>query len=541
MPDNSRPEDDDLDLTPEEIEKLIKLIPKTSTPRTKSTDGIYQPIPPTDEQLDSLMRDMGFESAAPVSVQLEKHYAKRDAKRTVPFPPEEAQDEILDDFEAMSGMVEPTQDNVARVFEIRHRDGLRFCHAWGKWLQWDKARWKPESTDLAFHFSRLIARRINKTGRADAAKSSFARGVESFARASRTFATEPKQWDSETWLLNTPGGTVDLRTGRMGIHVQGDHITKCCAVAPKPGPRPAFDRFLRDITLEDDALIAYLQRALGACLSGAIQDCFMLVWIGTGRNGKNTLGDLVQWILGDYAKVIPTETLMAHKNGPQHPTDMANLRGLRLAISSEVEEGSYFNESRIKSLTGDAEISARFMRQDYFEFTRTHKHLVYGNHRPMLRVVDTAIKKRLHLVPFKADFSDDSVCDPLMPQKLKAEAPQVLHWLIEGHALWLEDGTLKKCSAVEAETAAYFEAQSTPEMWITECCEMYPDARCQASVLYKNFSAWKQERGEGVISQTRWGEFMSARFSKIKSHGYAMYEGVNVLASHTENETKWHQ
>jgi putative DNA primase/helicase len=323
-----------------------------------------------------------------------------------------------------------------------------------------------------------------------------------------------------------PGGTYELDTGEIHAHRKEDHITKVSQVTAVEGEHPIFDMFLKDITLNDEGLVEYLQRALGACLSGAIQDNFLLFWYGTGQNGKNTFGDLVTWILGDYAKVIPIDTLISSKN-PPHSTILANLRGLRLAVCSEVSEGSYWDESRVKSLTGDTEISARFMRQDFFEFPRTHKHLVYGNHRPMLRIVDPGMKSRLHIVPFKAYFPPDAR-DPLMRQKLEAEAPAILHWLIQGHMKWLEDGYLKKCSAVQAETDSYFEAQSTNEAWLEDCCVEGDGRKANAKDLYQNFKQWKEARGEGVISQNRWGEWMSQRFEKHRTGAGYVYERIDV-------------
>jgi putative DNA primase/helicase len=133
----------------------------------------------------------------------------------------------------------------------------------------------------------------------------------------------------------------------MRAHQPTDYITKVTNVSPAGGPMPVFEKFMQAITCGDRDLIEYHQRSLGACLSGAASDHWLIFWIGTGANGKNTLADLIVWILGDYAKVIPTETLMAAKN-VGHPTDLANLRGARLAVCSEVPEGAFWNESRIK-------------------------------------------------------------------------------------------------------------------------------------------------------------------------------------------------
>lgn len=259
-----------------------------------------------------------------------------------------------------------------------------------------------------------------------------------------------------------------------------------------------------------------------------------MFWIGAGRNGKNTLGDLIDYILGDYSKVIPTETLMSTKT-QAHPTEIANLRGVRLAMSSEVAEGAYWNESRIKSLTGDTTISARFMRGDFFEFPRTHKHVIYGNHRPQLRVVDDAIRARMHVVPFRATFSDElGNRDPLLPEKLRAEAPQILSWLIDGHKQWVEAGfALEPCDAVQRETKDYLDTQSTPSLWIAERCDVIEnDDRPtkdlpKASVLYKDYAMFKEARGENAPSMTRWGEWMATRYQRVESNG-VRYRGIRL-------------
>lgn len=432
--------------------------------------------------------------------------------------------------DALAQLTLPTEDAVALLFERAYADRMRYCKAWGIWLSWVGHYWAPEKTGLALDHARTIARLVNVQEEKSAAKASFARGVETLASVARGFATETSQWDQDHHRLATPDGTVDLRACTITPPSQLHYITKACRVSPAAGARPVFDRFMRDICLEDQALIDYHQRALGSTLSGALTDHWILFWIGSGRNGKNTLGDLIAWILGDYAKTISSDTLMSSMSGAKHPTDLASLRGVRLAIASEVAEGAYWDDARIKSLTGDETISARFMRQDYFEFRRTHKHLIFGNNRPMLRVVDDALKARLHVVPFKANFSGDAG-DPDMPNKLRAEAPQILQWLIDGHELWAEEGTLRRCTAVQEETDRYFDSQSTPDLWIEECCirDLPGEVphETESTALYASFKAWKDARGEKGMSKTRWGEWMAPRFTKHKNN-IMFYEGLRL-------------
>jgi putative DNA primase/helicase len=241
-------------------------------------------------------------------------------------------------------------------------------------------------------------------------------------------------------------------------------------------------------------------------------------------------------LLGDYAKKIAVQTLMTDAHGSRHPTEIANLRGLRLAVSSEIGEGEHWDEARVKELTGDTELSARLMRQDFFEFKRGHKHLVYGNHRPMLRIVDPALAARLHIVPFEAVFDDElGNLDPLMPKKLRAEAPAIMSWLIEGHTKWRADGTLRRCARVENSTRDYLESQSTLDQWIeARCCIVADDGRAgrdwqKASALYADFAEWKRDRGEHPLSQTRWGEWIEKRFRRVKADGIR-YVGVYLRA-----------
>lgn len=424
----------------------------------------------------------------------------------------------------------PTQDNVALVFTRRHAGGLLYAHSFGCWFEWDGMRWRREITDKAFDFARELARKVNREGKASISSASFCNGVEAFARADRAFAVVGTEFDTDNYLLNTPAGTFDLRTNTLRPHNPDDRITHCTAVAPSPEGGARFRQFLQEVTGGDDELASFIKVSLGACLSGAIESHWLLFWTGAGRNGKNTLGDLVMFVMGDYARKIPAATLMA-KGRDEHPTELASLKGVRLASSSEVSDGDHWHEARINELTGDTEISARYMRGDFFEFRRTHKHLIYGNHRPQLRSVTPAIKARIKIVPFGQCFIGRE--DPLLPERLRQEAPYVLNWLIEGHAEWVRLGRkLPDCQAVARESESYFAEQSTVDMWIAERLQVIdPDNRpayqCpKSSELYRDYSIWKKERGEVPVSQTRWADSMR-RFARIQSNG-VRYRGAGL-------------
>ena len=261
----------------------------------------------------------------------------------------------------------PTEDKVALMFAHKHEGKLIYSHQHATWFKWQGTHWLKEETMLAQEYVRKLSRQLNSKGLTNLGRSGFIKGVESLAKGDRRLAVHGGELDNERYLLNTPDGTINLDgVATVSNHDPKDLITKVTSVGPSNAGGEVFAKFLDEITLGDEELQGFLQRALGSILSGAVEEHWIMFWIGEGRNGKNTLGDVIASILGQYAKQVPSSTLLSKKNDA-HPTELANLQGVRLAISSEIPEGSFMNEARVKELTGDARISARYMRQNFFE------------------------------------------------------------------------------------------------------------------------------------------------------------------------------
>jgi putative DNA primase/helicase len=245
------------------------------------------------------------------------------------------------------------------------------------------------------------------------------------------------QWDGDSWLINTPAGVVDLRTGQTRPHKLENYITKITAVAPG-GAAPRWREFLKRVTDGNEELIDYLQRMTGYCLTGSTQEHALFFLYGTGANGKSTFLNAITESMGDYHRTAPIETFTA-SNNDRHPTDLAGLRGARLVTANKTEEGRRWAESRIKTLTGGDKISARFMRQDFFEYIPQFKLIIAGNHKPGLRSVDEAIRRRFNLIPFTVTIPPEQR-DENLGEKLKAELPGILAWMIQGCLDWQERG-----------------------------------------------------------------------------------------------------
>ncbi len=213
--------------------------------------------------------------------------------------------------------------------------------------------------------------------------------VERLARADRRHAATVDQWDCDPWVRNTPGGIVDLRTGVTRPAKRDDYATKITAVAAG-GECLQWRAFLSRITNGNKDLQDYLQRICGYALTGITKQHDLHFLYGTGFNGKSTFLETIAGLMGGYAKTAPIETFMA-SFGDRHPTEIAWLQAARLVISVEPDEGKQLNLSKIKLVTGGDRIAARYMRQDFFEYTPQFKLFMAGNHKPGLSSVNEAI------------------------------------------------------------------------------------------------------------------------------------------------------
>ena len=399
-----------------------------------------------------------------------------------------------------------TDEALALQFADTHVDKLRYVAAWARWLHFDGQRWRFDDTLLVFDLARKICRgaaaECNKPKiAATLASAKTVAAVERLARADRRLAASIDQWDADKWLLNTPGGVVDLRTGRLEPHRPHQYLTKIVAVASDAScPTPLWMNFIDRITGGDTQLGAFLARVLGYALTGTTDEHAIFFNYGTGANGKSVLTRTAAGIFGAYHVTAPIETFTASKND-RHPTDLASLRGARLVTATETEEGRRWAESRIKTLSGGDKIAARFMRQDFFEYEPQFKLLIAGNHKPALRAVDEAIRRRFHLIPFTVTIPPDER-DPELTERLRSEWPGILNWIIEGCLEWQARG-LDPPEAVRAATAAYLDSEDAIAVWIDECGERDPSAWESSANLFASWKTWAEKAGEYVGSQKR--------------------------------------
>ncbi|HZL60315.1 MAG TPA: phage/plasmid primase, P4 family [Stellaceae bacterium] len=445
--------------------------------------------------------------------------------------------ELLRDYQPKPDFqAPPTSDEaLALTYAERYAGTLRYVAAWARWLKFDGGRWQFEDTLAAFDLARAICREAaagcNKPGQArKLADARSVAAVERLARSDRRLAARVDQWDADPWLLNTPAGSVDLRSGRLRPHRVEDYLTKATAVVPA-GDCPRWLEFLQRITDGDDELELFLQRVAGYCLTGATSEHALFFGHGTGANGKSVFVNTLAGVMGDYATTAAMETFTASKSD-RHPTDLAGLRGARLVTATETEEGRRWAEARIKTLTGGDKVSARFMRQDFFEFVPQFKLLIVGNHKPGLRGVDEAIRRRMNLIPFAVTIPE-AERDEGLSDKLRAEWPGILRWMVDGCADWQRDG-LEKPEAVKRATESYLAAEDALALWLAECCTTKPNDTAMSAALFKSWSRWATAAGEFVSSQKRFSQAIEDRgFIKTPMRAGAQFQGIAIIPEPT--------
>lgn len=345
--------------------------------------------------------------------------------------------------------------------------------------------------------------------------------VENLARANPCSLSRPEQWDADDMLLGTPGGTVDLRTGELRRAQRQDYITKCTSVAPAaPEKQPeAWLKFLAEVFSNDPDMPRFIQRLAGYALTGSTQEHRLFLFHGSGRNGKGTLLNTLEYIMGDYAKGVPTSALLETR-GTQHASPIARLRGARLVRGAELPVGQTWNESLVKQLTGGDTITANLMRQDSFEFTPKFTLIIDGNTKPRIRTTDVAMKARMTLVPFTASFVGRE--DRGLPDRLKAEAGAILRWMIDGAVAWHREG-LGIPAAVEAASTAYLAAEDVLADFIADEITQDLGAKVTVKELYQRYLEWCDQERSKPMSKRALSDAMGER-------GYDRANGAQNVA-----------
>jgi P4 family phage/plasmid primase-like protien len=414
----------------------------------------------------------------------------------------------------------------AERFIAMHGEHVRWSPTQKSWLVYDGAHWACDGLGYVTKLAHLTARSIHE----DAAHEpdlSKQKGIARFAVTSQNenringmlsqakpyLAVSMDDLDSDPWLFNCLGGTLDLRTGRLTPHNPADLITRLAPVGYDPeADCPRFERFLKE-TLVDDAVISFIKRFAGYSLTGSTRERAFAILYGFGKNGKTTLIELLQDAIGDYATNTDVETILIKNRSPGASNDVAALKGARFVSAAEVEQNRGLAESKVKQLTGSDTVTARFLFREFFDYRPEFKLWLSTNNKPLIKGTDDAIWDRVRLVPFTQRFEGDQA-DLKLPEKLRQELPGILAWLVQGCLEWQQHG-LGEPEGVRAATAQYRQEMDTLAAFLDERCVVRSGLTAPATPLYKQYQLWCDDAGEKPETQKTFGMRLSERgFSK---------------------------
>jgi putative DNA primase/helicase len=430
--------------------------------------------------------------------------------------------------------------NAERLVD-RHGANLRYCHPWGKWLIYDGTRWHVDDRGAVVRLAKDAARSIfeeakeapsdavaNQLGKwaSSSLSESKLRAMISLAQSEPGIPVLPDELDASPDLLNVLNGTIDLRSGKLREHRREDLITRVAPLEYDPDANaPAWETFLQRV-LPGEELRAFVQRAVGYSATGHTSEQCMFINHGGGANGKSTFQEALSAALGDYAMRTPTEMLLARRSDGV-PNDVARLKGARFVSASETEEGRRLAESRIKDLTGQDTITARFMKAEWFDFAPTHKLWLSTNHKPEIRGTDAAIWRRIRLVPWTVSIPPAQQ-DKKLPEKLRSELPTILAWVVRGCLQWRRKG-LQAPEEVRQATGNYRSEMDVLAAFLEEYCILRSDAMAFARNLYIAYKEWCEANGEPVEKQRRFGMRLTERgLRRQKVGGVYRWYGIGL-------------
>ena len=209
------------------------------------------------------------------------------------------------------------------------------------------------------------------------------------------------------------------------------------------------------------------------------------------------------------------------------PNDIAQLRGLRLVIASEPEQGRRLAESKLKQLTGMGTLQARFLHREYFEFDPTFKIFIDGNHKPEIRGTENAIWNRTKLIPFSVSIPENEI-DKTLLGKLKNEAPGILAWTVRGCLDWQRQGKLGEPDSVRKATSSYRDEMDVFADFLEECCALGAGGKSTSEKLYVAYKQWCSQRKENPLSKKAFGSRLKERGlepAKLGS-GQRIWQGI---------------
>lgn len=443
-------------------------------------------------------------------------------------------------------------------FVRRYGRDILYCHPQRTWYIWDGCRWSRDEEGKIKALAKNTVRYIGDEAgliEGESERSALYRWAASSQNHTRIsgliFLTEssvpvlPEQLDSKNNLFNCQNGTLDLTSLYFRAHNREDRCSKISGVRYDPDARcPIWEDHLKLVFGNDESFIQDFQTMAGYSLLADNPEQILFILHGSGKNGKSVTVSTLAGVMGEYASNMAAESLMIKKNSDGPRSDLVKLAGARLITASESDSSHRLSESLIKSLTGGDTITARTLYQTEREYNIGGKIWLSTNHKPIIKGTDLAIWRRLWLIPFEVTIPEDQR-DLNIQEKLSAEGPGILNWMIQGLKRYRENGgRLRMPEQVRLATLSYQTDSDIIGQFITDLCilDLRPDSIISRAALFEQYTAWCKETGEGPTSHRVFNERLQEKgvISKMVK-GTRFWIGIRnkSTAEIQQDETIW--
>lgn len=355
--------------------------------------------------------------------------------------------------------------------------------------------------------------------------------IVSALQAAKPFLlAQPNDLDSDEFLLNCHDGTYDLNTANRRDFAPGDLITKICNTSPSDEGKEQWEDFLDTIFLGDVELIEYVQKICGLGAIGKVYMEAIIISYGGGANGKSTFWNTIAWALGSYAGGISADALTVGCRRNVKP-EIAEVKGQRLLIAAELEEGMRLSTSTIKQLCSTDKIKGEKKYKSPFDFVPSHTLVLYTNHLPKVGAMDRGIWRRLIVIPFNAIISGDSDIKNYATYLQKYAGQYVLKWIIEGARKAIKENYhFKRPKCVEDAINKYRSDNDWLTHFLDECCEVGDGLREKSGAFYSSYRAYCARNGDFTRSTTEFYNALEQRdFTRIKKKDGNFILGVRLV------------
>jgi P4 family phage/plasmid primase-like protien len=429
-----------------------------------------------------------------------------------------------------------TETGNAVMLAAQYSTSNRYVPEINKWIHWNGVGWLVDPDTAAIDTAaKQIATSLPGKEQADAAhrkRSLSAQGISAMVRLVRSdpaMRISHDKLDNNAYQLNTPTGIVDLRTGKMIDHRPDAWHTKITGVGHDcAADCPEWKAFLNTTFENNQQLIDYVQAVIGYGAIGEVLVHILPFFWGAGNNGKSVLLETISGVLGNYAAPAPANFLLSGRD--KHETEIAKLCGSRFVVCSEINQGTKFDEAKVKLLTGGDMLTGRFMRGDFFDFNPSHSLILVGNHQPSVAAGGHAFWRRVRLIPFTHQVPEEDRIEGLANLLIEEEGPAILSWIVDGARKALASDVVTP-ELVLAATEEYEESEDRIGRFLEDCTiQGTKDDRVLTSDLYQRYVDWCQAHGiKAILADSVFGrEITSKGFQKTKTNDKRYVLGLRL-------------